>query len=792
VPKTFHLNARREHDGTVMSPTGPVTYPAGQAVIEGVDYVLDYETGTLTVLSGWDPFLYARASYEWQYELESRTYLNRGLFAAMMYYPAGTIVRYNETQFVCSADHFAVSFDTTKWVEYSPVFYFDQTHSIRQLALWGADVLYDRQTLYENFGYLLAFKRPSSEQYRAFLKGIAQLFVLGPTLGRFESALNVMAGLPVIRDDGEVLTAYDSGITASGVLGQTIDSHDGRDGALNSTLSTFTSPSANFLTSDVGAQLRVRIGTYETLFVVTAVASPTTVSVTPAPASDATNVRWVSQHVALTAMFRTSEYVFSDADREAEIWIESASHAANVGRFKIKSIENANTVILEAPYAFRDETAVRWKLSRSRQQAVTTSRATYVLPYHIPVRADIKDPASLNVLMFKGFEALSSAFYVTDYVQDPNWWHNIEIPKELLSLQVETASRRRASPALIEHTLSPLDGAALGDVGLWVGADEEGREGTVREGTATWFGGDSIVLSGPDAVAQSRDVGRYVQLQNAQYKILGVDSSGRTLKLERFPSKALKALTPPQTMPVKLPTLIYRRTVGFVLMDKLLKYHALRVQVDASVPLSSGLLAEALDLLRQAKPAYTTVYLDTPLTFYERVIATESVDLTVGAPVDERVRAVDNTIYAGDSSLEFDDAYRFARFTQSIAGTVGSYTLTPTLPAAGAAPRTVRFYVVKGRFDLSATISGRRIVEGIDYLLDRELGVVEVLQALPGPLNFNYWVTIIRKRLVGDVLEDAETRICLGGANPTTWQNAVTMPGDVGLIDRAVQLILEP
>lgn len=77
-------------------------------------------------------------------------------------------------------------------------------------------------------------------------------------------------------------------------------------------------------------------------------------------------------------------------------------------------------------------------------------------------------------------------------------------------------------------------------------------------------------------------------------------------------------------------------------------------------------------------------------------------------------------------------------------------------------------------------------------MLDRELGVVEVLQALPGPLNFNYWVTIIRKRLVGDVLEDAETRICLGGANPTTWQNAVTMPGDVGLIDRAVQLILEP
>lgn len=785
-PGTLTVNARRDHVVTA----GGQTYPAGQSVIEGVDYVVDYEAGVLYAKSGWDPLLWARCAYRWSYEVVSRVQTSRGEFATFFFYNVGDQVRNGSTLYACKEAHFAVSFDATKWQAVTDVFTFDVTREVRQMALWGADVLYDRDTLYENFGYLLAFRRPSSEAYRAFLRGVAQLFVLGPTLGRFESALNVMSGLPVIRDDGEILTGYDDGITFAGTAGQAIDSHDGRDGVLSSS-GVFTSSSATFLASDTGAQLRVRVGALESVYIVTSVIDGTSVMVSPTP-PDATNVTWTCQHVDLTRRFRTEEYAFTDADRDGEIEILTATAQANRGRFRIASIENASTVILDTPYPMRDEVGLTWRLSRSKKQTITTSRAVYELPYNVPVRDDVADPTNLNALTFSGFEALSKAFYVTDYVQDPTWWHGLAIPREVLSHQIESAGRRQASPALIEHVMSPLDGAGLGDLGLWVGADEAGNPGLIREGDATWFGGDTIVLADPEIAATHRDVGRYLLIDGVSYSITGVDAAGTTIRLGRFPPKKMRGTVPPQVLRVKLPDIIYRRTVGFVMMDKLLKYHALRIEVDASVPIGGSFLGEAVELLRQAKPSYTTVYMDTPLTFYERIIATDTVELDLGAPLTETIRAVDNRIYAGSSGLELDDAFRFERFTQSIAGTVGTYALSPTLPAAGAAPRTVRFHVVKGRFDLTATLSGRQVVEDLDYTLDRATGTLTVLTALPGPLDFNYWVVILRKRLVGDTLDDGETRISLGGANPITWANLPLVEGEAGLIDRSVQLILEP
>lgn len=783
---SFQLNARRDHD--VVTPQG--VFPAGQQVIEGVDYLLDAEHGIVHALSGWDPIVWPRASYTWQYEVATRDYVARGAFVTFVLYNPGDVVRHAGNAYACTTTHFAVSFDATKWALFAPAFDFEVTREVRQMAMWGADVLYDRDTLYENFGYLLAFRRPSSEQYRAFLRGVAQLFVLGPTLGRFESALNVMAGLPVVRDDGETLHSYSDGIDFAGSGGQTIDVHDGRDGVLSST-GRFTAASASFFTSDIGGQLRVRVNNFEGVYTITAVLSGTEVLVTPTP-PDATEVVWTAQHVELQRRFRTAEMAFVDSDRDGEIEISGATHAANNGRFRIVSVENASTVILSAEFALRDEVGLAWRLSRSKNQEIVTSRATYQVPYHVPVREDVKDATNWSRLVLNGFEPLSAAFHVTDYIQDATWWHNIDIPKEVLSYQVETAGRRKASPDLIEHTLSPLDGAGLGDPGLWVGADEQGTPGILREGEATWFGGDTLVLTTPDFRALPRDVGRYAIIDGVSYKIVGINETGETLRLLRFPPRSLRGVTPPRVLEVKLPTLVYRRSVGFVMMDKFLKYHALRVSIHPTVPLSGSLLGEAVELLRQAKPAYTLVYMDTPLTFYERVIAQDSMDLAVGVPMSEGLTSVDNRIFAADSGLELDDAFRFTAFTQSIAGAPGVYALTPTLPAAGAAPRTVRFHVVKGRFDLTAMMSGRRIVEGLDYTLDRTTGTLTVLQALPGPVDFNYWAVILRKRLVGDTLDGGETRISMGGANPITWANAAAPPGQVGLIDRAVQLILAP
>lgn len=80
---------------------------------------------------------------------------------------------------------------------------------VTEVAMWAPDALVDKFHLYQNYGYLIDRFQPSSETYREFLRGVFQLYILGPTLQRIESALNVLVNMPVIRDDGEVLDEYD-------------------------------------------------------------------------------------------------------------------------------------------------------------------------------------------------------------------------------------------------------------------------------------------------------------------------------------------------------------------------------------------------------------------------------------------------------------------------------------------------------------------------------------------------------------------------------------------------------
>lgn len=79
-----------------------------------------------------------------------------------------------------------------------------------ELAFWAPDVKIDGYDMYLNFGYLISRFEPSSEAYRALLQGIFQYFVLGPTPMHLTSALNVIVGFPVIRDEGEILQEVDT------------------------------------------------------------------------------------------------------------------------------------------------------------------------------------------------------------------------------------------------------------------------------------------------------------------------------------------------------------------------------------------------------------------------------------------------------------------------------------------------------------------------------------------------------------------------------------------------------
>jgi hypothetical protein len=87
-------------------------------------------------------------------------------------------------------------------------FIVQSTLPVQQISFWAVDGRFDEFTLFQNFGSYFSRPQVSSESYRSFLRGIMQLYVLGPAIQRVESALNVVAGFPVIQNDIETFVSY--------------------------------------------------------------------------------------------------------------------------------------------------------------------------------------------------------------------------------------------------------------------------------------------------------------------------------------------------------------------------------------------------------------------------------------------------------------------------------------------------------------------------------------------------------------------------------------------------------
>lgn len=347
----------------------------GRAVREGFDYTVDYLRGIIYPIEyspppppppdksiddpDWDPVSYIhKCNYEWRREV---------LFGSGGY--------------------------PTEQVE----------GQVRQISLWVPEVEVDRFTLYYNYGSLLNRFGASSETYRAFLRGIMYLYMSGPILYRINSALNVAAGYPVILTDGEVLTAYDSGVSG-----------EGSDGTITGVVDNFSTPSYVFTEADVGGYI-----------------------VFPDPGND-----------------------------------------ANKGSFRILELVDLNTVHLESEYGMVTETPVNWIVTQQNEHVVTTTTATglirvYRYPFVVTMLDTVIDPSNIGVLTFDAFDYLTTAFQVTDYIEDPRWWVNKYIPEILWP--GEPSARRLATDALFENVIGPLDGAQIGDPGFFIGADDEGH-----------------------------------------------------------------------------------------------------------------------------------------------------------------------------------------------------------------------------------------------------------------------------------------------------------------------------
>ena len=340
---------------------------------------------------------------------------------------------------------------------------------VKELAVWAVDAEYDDFRLYTVYGHYFGPKKNSSETYRAFIRGLMQLYVFGPVLDRIESALNVMADLPVIRDDGEVLLGYDDGLDATSVQG-------GLDGVVSGG-STFTAASAAFVVGDVGKTLRISgatNGVNNNAFTITAYLSPTSVTLDTVWLANETTLRWTHDHQdgsVSGSIFTTATYAFVEQDIGGFIEITDAANAANKGIFEILALNSSMSVLLDAPNPFVIEAGLSWEYSKTDLQTVTTTRTDYTFPRRVPMQADVVNPANFNVLTFRVFDVLTTAAVVTDYVKDPTWWFNKTLPTSIIDRGL--ASDRVMSPVLLPNVVGEQGAFVIGDPGFYIGADED-------------------------------------------------------------------------------------------------------------------------------------------------------------------------------------------------------------------------------------------------------------------------------------------------------------------------------
>lgn len=212
----------------------------------------------------------------------------------------------------------------------------DVIEPVTELGVWAPDALVDKYHLYYTYGYLINRVQESSESYRSLIRGVFQLYMLGPTLERFEAAVSTVAGLPVIRDDGEIFLDYDDGSIRTG-----------NDGVFDAETRTFTSATAAFVQEDLSRQLFITTGyNARRSFVLSAILSPTTVELLDTPTTD-TAVSWeITQTNEHTVRTSRAVYTFPRMAPIKEKFLEPA----NAGVLTLRAFEVISSAFTVTDY----------------------------------------------------------------------------------------------------------------------------------------------------------------------------------------------------------------------------------------------------------------------------------------------------------------------------------------------------------------------------------------------------------------------------------------------------------
>lgn len=442
---------------------------------------------------------------------------------------------------------------------------------VREMSVWAVDAQVDDARLYTVYGHYFGNQRFSSEAYRSFIRGLMQLYVFGPVVDRIESALNVMAGLPVIRDDGEKLLSYSNGLDDAAT-----------DGSV--TTNVFTAASATFEMGDVGGFIKIsdaansaNIGTFQILDVL----SSTSVLLN--------NITLFVPETGLAWEFSRTDLqivVTDNGTYEFPRRVPMRSDVvdpANLGMLTFRAFETLTTAAVVTDYLKDPE----WWLDVTLPQAIIAREEPVLRTASPQLLPNIVGPVG-------EFTIGDPGFYISG--------------GEDGGLVGHAALRSAAVVPVVEvlfKTLTVTYGA--------VGAPQTATC-TFPPGTYVSAQSYLAILNAPGSWTDGVLPAVNFTADNAGGVIASTVAVGPNVSLQitrtaavPFPSGTAKGF------------IGQHHRAAFILMDRFLKTHIVSVALDGSIDLSGTLIAEMQKVLLDVKPAHVALFFQ-PLTKFKDVI----------------------------------------------------------------------------------------------------------------------------------------------------------------------------
>lgn len=87
---------------------------------------------------------------------------------------------------------------------YIETIYNEQGEAVdREAVLWLADMLVDKEDLYNLFGYVLGIKLASSDRYKALINALFNALINGPSKAALAECMSAITGIPVVKEGKE-------------------------------------------------------------------------------------------------------------------------------------------------------------------------------------------------------------------------------------------------------------------------------------------------------------------------------------------------------------------------------------------------------------------------------------------------------------------------------------------------------------------------------------------------------------------------------------------------------------